>query len=180
MAKNKKEENIVEQEIPDTLETETSNTSEIEEQVSKKEFDAKNAECEELRDRFMRTVAEYDNFRKRTARERETLYSDAANTTIAEFLSVYDNLERALETKTEDEAYFKGVEMIFAGLCETFNKLGVETINPINETFDPQLHNAVMHVDDEQLGENIVAEVFQKGFKRSDRVIRHAIVKVAN
>ena len=90
------------------------------------------------------------------------------------------NLERALEMKTEDEAFFRGVEMIFAGLCETLEKLKVEVINPLHEAFDPQLHNAVMHVEDEAVDENTVVEVFQKGFRRGERVIRHAIVKVAN
>ena len=178
MANNKKEENIQNQETDQTVEKQE--TEKTEETTSKAEFDAKVKECEELRDRYMRTAAEYDNFRKRTARERETIYSDAANQTISEFLIVYDNLERALETKTEDEAFFKGVEMIFAGLCETLEKLKVEVINPQNEPFDPQFHNAVMHIEDESIEENTVVEVFQKGFRRGDRVIRHAIVKVAN
>lgn len=139
-----------------------------------------NADLEEVRDRYMRTMAEYDNFRKRTAKEKETLYGDAENTTIAAFLTVYDNLERALATPTEDEAFFKGVEMIMNGFNETLAKLKVEVINPQGEAFDPNFHNAVMHVEDENFGENTVAEVFQKGFKRNDKVIRYAIVKVAN
>ncbi|MBR5480064.1 MAG: nucleotide exchange factor GrpE [Clostridia bacterium] len=139
-----------------------------------------NSELEEVRDRYMRTMAEYDNFRKRTAKEKETLYGDAENTTIASFLTVYDNLERALNTPTEDEAFYKGVEMIMNGFNETLAKLKVEVINPQGEAFDPNFHNAVMHVEDENFGENTVAEVFQKGFKRNDKVIRYAIVKVAN
>lgn len=138
------------------------------------------AELEELKDRYMRTMAEYDNFRKRTTKEKETLYGDAVGTTVSAFLAVYDNLERALQTKTEDEAFYKGVEMIMAGFNDTLAKLNVEIIDPMGEAFDPNFHNAVMHVEDENLGENTVAEVFQKGFKRNDKVIRYAIVKVAN
>ena len=174
MAKNKKDE--CEEKQPETAAEQQEPAAE----ETPDELAAKTRECEELRDRYMRTAAEFDNFRKRTARERESLYADAASSTIGEFLSVYDNLERALETKSEDEAFFKGVEMIFAGLCETLEKLKVEVINPLNEPFDPQLHNAVMHVDDENAAENTVVEVFQKGFRRGERVIRHAIVKVAN
>ena len=148
--------------------------------VWQEEFDAKAKECEEMRDKYMRCAAEYDNFRKRTVRERETLYSDATNTTIGAFLEVYDNLERALENRGEDEALTKGLEMIYNGFCETLNKFNVEVVNPQGEKFDPNLHNAVMHVEDETVDESTVVEVFQKGFKRGDRVIRFAIVKVAN
>ncbi len=144
------------------------------------ELEKAKAEIEELKDHYMRTMAEYDNFRKRTAKEKETLYGDAQNATISEFLTVYDNLERALQTETADEAYRKGVEMIMAGFNDTLTKLKVEVIDPKNDAFDPNFHNAVMHVEDESLGENTVAEVFQKGFKRNDKVIRYAIVKVAN
>ena len=152
----------------------------VEETVKKEEFDAKVRELEELNDRYMRTMAEYDNFRKRTARERETLYADAENSAINSFLAVYDNLERALTTETSDEAYKKGVEIIFKGFTETLEKLKVTVIDPQGEPFNPELHNAVMHVDDDAFGENTVCEVFQKGFARNDRVIRYAIVKVAN
>lgn len=178
MAKNKKDESTQNQDAQQAVEQKEESTAPAPE--ANEELEAKMKECEELRDRYMRTAAEYDNFRKRTARERETLYADAASSTIGEFLAVYDNLERALEMKTEDEAFFRGVEMIFAGLCETLEKLKVEVINPLHEAFDPQLHNAVMHVEDEAVDENTVVEVFQKGFRRGERVIRHAIVKVAN
>ncbi|MEG2377439.1 MAG: nucleotide exchange factor GrpE [Clostridia bacterium] len=137
-------------------------------------------QLQELKDKYMRTMAEYDNFRKRTARERDGIFSDGACSTISEFLATYDNLERAIITPTEDTAYFKGIEMIFAGICDTLTKLGVEIIDPQDGKFDPNLHNAVMHVDDENVGEDVVVEVFQKGFKRGERVIRHATVKVAN
>lgn len=148
--------------------------------VSKDEFDALQAELADCKDQRLRLAAEYDNYRKRTAREREGLYADATAMAVGAFLGVYDNFERALSTPTEDEAYRKGVEMIHNELCETMKKLKVEEINPVGEKFDPILHNAVMHVEDEAFEESSVAEVFQKGFKIGDKVIRHAMVKVAN
>lgn len=148
--------------------------------IDKSQLDALQAELAECKDQRLRLAAEYDNYRKRTARERDGLYADATAMTVGEFLSVYDNLERALSTPTEDAAYRKGIEMIYVELCETMKKLKVEEINPNGEKFDPLLHNAVMHVEDEALEENAVAEVFQKGFKIGDKVIRHAMVKVAN
>ena len=153
---------------------------EKEELVSKSELEAKEKELKECKDRHLRLAAEYDNYRKRTARERENLYTDARLATIGEFLSVYDNLERALSNPTSDEAFKKGIELTFAQLCETLQKMNVEEIFPQNEKFDPNYHNAVMHVDDDSVGEGIVVEVFQKGFKIGDRVLRHAMVKVAN
>ena len=148
--------------------------------VSKDEFDALQAELADCKDQRLRLAAEYDNYRKRTAREREGLYADATAMAVGAFLGVYDNFERALSTPTEDEAYRKGIEMIYNELCETMKKLKVEEINPVGEKFDPNLHNAVMHVEDEAFEESSVAEVFQKGFKIDDKVIRHAMVKVAN
>ncbi len=148
--------------------------------VSKEEFDALQAELADCKDQRLRLAAEYDNYRKRTAREREGLYADATAMAVGAFLGVYDNFERALSTPTEDEAYRKGIEMIYNELCETMKKLKVEEINPVGEKFDPIFHNAVMHVEDEAFEESSVAEVFQKGFKIGDKVIRHAMVKVAN
>ena len=148
--------------------------------VSKDEFDALQAELADCKDQRLRLAAEYDNYRKRTAREREGLYADATAMAVGAFLGVYDNFERALSTPTEDEAYRKGIEMIYNELCETMKKLRVEELNPVGEKFDPNLHNAVMHVEDEAFEESSVAEVFQKGFKIDDKVIRHAMVKVAN
>jgi len=148
--------------------------------VPKSKMDELEAEVADAKDRHLRLAAEYDNFRKRTSREREMLFADATATAVGEFLPIYDNFERALQTPTEDAAYRKGVEMIFTQLCETMKKLKVEEINPAGEKFDPNLHNAVMHVEDEALDENMVTEVFQKGFKIGDKVIHHAMVKVAN
>lgn len=131
-------------------------------------------------DRFLRLAAEYDNYRKRTAKEKESTWAQAKADTAAAFLPVYDNLERALKQDTADEAFKKGVEMTMNQLKEIFEKLGITEIPALGQPFDPNLHNAVMHVEDESLGENTVAEVFQQGFMLGDKVIRFAMVKVAN
>ena len=131
-------------------------------------------------DKYLRLAAEYDNFRRRSQKEKEAIYDDVKADTVKKFLPVYDNLERALKQGTEDEAYRKGVEMIMNQFIATLEKLGVTPIECLGEKFDPALHNAVMHVDDEEKGENEIVEVFQKGFKLGDKVIRFAMVKVAN
>ena len=124
---------------------------------------------------------EYDNYRKRTAKEKDNLYQDAKADTIKEFLAVYDNLERAVATEgDEDSPHKKGLEMIFHQYQEILKKLGVTEIEAQGQPFDPEKHNAVMHIDDENLGENVVSQVFQAGFLLGDKVIRHAIVQVAN
>ena len=124
--------------------------------------------------------AQSDNYRKRSQREKDSLYADIKADTLLKFLPVYDNLVRALNQPTEDEAYRKGIEMIMTQFCTTMEKLGVEKIESLGKTFDPALHNAVMHVDDETKGENEIVEVFQEGFRLGDKVIRFAMVKVAN
>ena len=132
------------------------------------------------KEKYLRLCAEYDNFRKRSQRERDTLYTDIKADTLLKFLPVYDNLERALATPTEDEAYRRGVEMIMTQFCATMQKLGITEIEALGQKFDPNVHNAVMHIEDEAFGENEVVEVFQKGFMLNDKVIRFAMVKVAN
>ena len=131
-------------------------------------------------DKYLRLAAEYDNYRKRTAKEKEQSWTEAKAQTVAAFLPVYDNLERALKQATTDEAYAKGVEMTMKGLQDALTKLGVEMIPAQGETFDPNLHNAVMHVDDDSVEDNTIVEVFQQGFKCGEKVIRFAMVKVAN
>lgn len=131
-------------------------------------------------DKYLRLAAEYDNYRKRTAKEKETLWTSAKADTVAAFLPVYDNLERAMKQDTADEAYKKGVEMTMNQFKEVLSKLGVTEIPALGEPFDPNLHNAVMHIDDENLGENIISQVFQAGFQCGDKVIRFAMVQVAN
>ena len=132
------------------------------------------------KEQFLRLAAEYDNYRKRTAKEKEGLWAEAKADTVQAFLPVYDNLERALKQETADEAYKKGVEMTMNQLKEVFAKLGITEIEAQGKPFDPNLHNAVMHVDDENLGENVVVQVFQAGFMLGEKVIRFAIVQVAN
>ncbi len=131
-------------------------------------------------DKYLRLFAEFDNYRKRTAKEKQAAWSEAKAETAAAFLPVYDNLERALKQETSDEAYKKGVEMTMNQLREVLSKLGIQEIPALGQPFDPKLHNAVMHVEDESLEENTVAEVFQAGFMAGEKVIRFAMVKVAN
>ena len=149
------------------------------EQVEQMELAVKQLEA--TKDQFARLAAEYDNYRKRTAKEKETLYQDAKADTIKEFLAVYDNLERAAGAPGgEDDPHKTGLEMIFAQSKELLKKLGVTEIEAKGQPFDPERHEAVMHIDDENFGENEIAQVFQAGFVLGDRVIRHAVVQVAN
>lgn len=132
-------------------------------------------------DQFTRLTAEYDNYRKRTAKEKESIYQDAKADTVTPFLAVYDNLERAMKTEGGDDSpHKKGLEMIFNQCKEVLNKLGVTEMEALGQPFDPNRHNAVMHIDDENLGENVVADVFQAGFLMGDKVLRFATVRVAN
>ena len=131
-------------------------------------------------DKYLRLAAEYDNFRKRSAKEKESAWADSKASTAAAFLPVYDNLERALKAPCSDEAYQKGVEMTMNQLKEVLNKLGIEEIPALGEKFDPNYHNAVMHVDDDTVEDNTIVEVFQAGFKTGEKVVRFAMVKVAN
>lgn len=131
-------------------------------------------------DKYLRLAAEYDNFRKRSIKEKDARYADAKADTVAKFLPVYDNLERALANETSDEAYKKGVELIMTELKKIMTGLGVEEFGEKGDAFDPNAHNAVMHIENEELGENVIAQVFQKGFRMGDKVIRHAVVQVAN
>ena len=138
------------------------------------EFEKAQQALAQEHDSYLRLAAEYDNYRKRSQKEKESLYTDIRSET------VYDNLERALAQETQDAAFKKGVEMTMNQLVSVMEKLGVVSFGAAGEAFDPQLHNAVMHVEDEALGENVIAEVFQKGFKVGEKVVRFAMVKVAN
>ena len=132
------------------------------------------------RDAHLRVAAEFDNFRKRTVKEKEASYGNGKADAVAKMLPVYDNLERALNQETSDAAYKKGVEMTMNELVKIFTSLGVEIFGNVGDAFDPNLHNAVMHIDSEELGENTIAQVFQKGFKIGEKVVRFAMVQVAN
>ena len=149
------------------------------EQVEQMELAAK--QLESVKDQFVRLTAEYDNYRKRTAKEKDSLYQDAKADTISAFLAVYDNLERAAASEGgEDSPHKKGLEMIFTQFKDILQKQGVTEIEAQGKPFDPEKMNAVMHIDDENFGENEVAQVFQAGFELNGKVIRHAIVQVAN
>ena len=131
-------------------------------------------------DAYLRLAAEFDNFRKRTIKEKEASYGNGKADAVAKLLPVYDNLERALQQQTEDAAYKKGVEMTLTELVKIFTALGVEIFGAVGDAFDPELHNAIMHNEDESLGENTISMVFQKGFKLGEKVVRFAMVQVAN
>ena len=131
-------------------------------------------------DAYLRLAAEFDNFRKRTIKEKEASYGNGKADAVAKLLPVYDNLERALQQPTEDAAYKKGVEMTMNELVKIFTALGVEIFGTVGDAFDPELHNAIMHNEDESLGENTISMVFQKGFKLGEKVVRFAMVQVAN
>lgn len=165
---------------PEKAEEKPAEQQESRAEEPKKAESAENSEFAALNDKYLRICAEYDNFRRRSQKEKESLYSDVKAEAVRSFLPVYDNLERALAQNTEDEAYRKGVEMIMTQFNATLTKLGVSPIESLGRSFDPTLHNAVMHVDDEEKGESEIVEVFQQGFKIGDKVIRFAMVKVAN
>lgn len=152
-------------------------TAEVTEQPPARDYEA---ELAAEKERYLRLAAEYDNYRKRSQKEREALFADVRAETVKELLPVFDNLERALAAECSDSAFYKGVEMTMTQLTGIFEKLGVTMIEAEGQVFDPQLHNAVVHVEDETLGENVIVEQFQRGFKLNDKVIRFAMVKVAN
>ena len=131
-------------------------------------------------DSYLRLAADYDNFRKRTAKEKDQMYSNGKADAVEKLLPVYDNLERAMNQPTEDAAYKKGVEMTMTQLVSILNSLGVEIFGQVGDTFDPNIHNAVMHTEDENAEENTITQVFQKGFKLGDKIVRFAMVQVAN
>jgi len=136
-------------------------------------------EAEALKERLLRLTAEYENYRKRTAKEKESIYTDACTDVLKEMIPVLDNLERAVQVEGNAEDIKKGIEMTIKGFNTSFEKLGVEEIDATGE-FDPNLHQAVMHIEDENYGANAIAEVFQKGYKRGEKIIRYTVVKVAN
>ena len=170
MANTDKEQDVVETaEATEETVAENDKTAELEKDLAA----AKEA--------HIRTLAEYDNYRKRTAKEKEATWIDAKASCIAELLPMLDNFDRALGVTDSDfDSYKKGVEMIYQGFCDTLKKLGVEAFGEEGDEFDPNFHSAVMHVDDESLGENVLAQVFSKGYKIGDKVLRPAMVKVAN
>lgn len=175
MAKTKKQEPQQEE----AAEVKTAEETAVDEKQEK--IDSLEKELAASKEAHIRTLAEYDNFRKRSAKEKEGTYADAKAVCMKELLGVVDNFERALDVKDSDfESYKKGVEIIYTNLMDTFRKLGVEAFGEEGEEFDPNFHNGVMHVDDPEKAENVIAEVFSKGYKLGDKVLRPAMVKVAN
>ena len=166
------------EETDDNEETDEESADDVKEDPGEEE--KLKAELAESKDKYLRLMAEYDNFRKRSAKERLELSASIKGDTVADILPVLDNFERALNAETEDEVYKQGIEMIFKQFTDALGKLGIEPIDPVGEVFDPNIANAVNQIEDPELGENVVAQVFQKGYKIGDRVIRYAMVVVAN
>lgn len=162
-----------EQENQQQTQQEAGQEQETKEQQLQKQLD-------ELNDRLLRTMAEYDNYRKRSIKEKDAIYPQAKADTVEKFLPIIDNFERAMQAECADEAFKKGMEMIFQSFMKTMTDLSVEEIGKVGEQFNPDLHNAVMHIEDESLGENVVAQVLQKGYRIGERVVRYAMVQVAN
>ncbi len=175
-----------EQETPETVETPEAEAEAVEAPEAETGEPAPDplAEAEEklkvVQDTYLRLAAEYDNYRKRSQKEKDNIYRDAKADTIEKFLPVYDNLSRALEQETADAAYKKGVEMTMTGLEEILKKLDVTIFGEPGDIFDPALHNAVMHIEDQDAKEGQIMQVFQKGFKLGDKVVRFAMVQTAN
>ena len=174
--KDKKEKEIAAEETVETVETAEA-VETLEETPEVNPWEEKyNAE----HDSYLRLAADYDNFRKRTIKEKEQSYGNGKADAIEKLLPVYDNLERALNQPTQDEAYKKGVEMTMNQLVGIFAGLGVEIFGNVGDAFDPNIHNAVMHIEDETVAENTICQVFQKGFKLGEKIVRFAMVQVAN
>lgn len=146
---------------------------------AQKELEQKNKEFDELNDRYMRMIAEYDNYRKRTAKEKEGIYTDAYFDALASIIPIIDNVERAASYKEGDKVA-EGIALILKSFNEVLEKMSVTAYGEPGDAFDPNIHDAMMHVEREDLGENVIADVFQKGYKKDDRVLRHAMVTVAN
>ena len=179
MSKKKGKNEMPEQEV--TAPQVDGQTAEAEQQAEQQsQPDGAAQQLAQQEEKYLRLAAEYDNYRKRTAKEKESAWTDAKAEAVAAFLPVYDNLERALKQETADKAYQKGVEMTMNQLKEVLVKLNVTEIQALGQPFDPACHNAVMHVEDESLESNVVAEVFQSGFQCGEKIIRFAMVKVAN
>jgi molecular chaperone GrpE len=176
MSKKTKDEEIKDENVTSEEETQQEETT-----VEEKKEPTIEDELKDTKDQLLRTAAEYANYRARSAKEKEQTYSNAKGNVIAEILPVIDNLERALSQENSDyEAFKKGVEMTLNGMMSALDKLGIEAYGEVGDTFDPNFHNAVMHIEDDEFGENVICDVFQKGYKINDRVIRPAMVKTAN
>lgn len=166
--------------VAETHETTAEAATEAAEEVQPTELEQTKAELDAMNDKYMRILAEYDNFRKRSAKEREGIYPEAKAAALAGILPVLDNFERALAAPCTDDGFKQGMEMIYKSFLEMLTKQGVEAFGEVGDPFDPNLHNAVAHADDDSVGDNCIAEVFQRGYRMDSRVLRYAMVKVAN
>lgn len=170
--------------MADKKKAEESINEEVTEEVNSPEEDAQENEFEkkynDVNEKYMRTLAEYDNYRKRTIKEKESIYPEAKAVVIEKFLPVMDNFQRAIDSAENKDGFYEGVVMLKKQMDDVLTALGVEEIKSVGEEFNPEFHNAVMHIDDDEQGENVIVEEFQKGYKIGDRVIRHSMVKVAN
>ncbi len=175
--KNNDEKENLDEVVEETTQQEDSQT---EQDAADQEMEQLKRQVQELKDQNLRQYAEFDNFRKRTQREKLESYKNATADCVLQFITVLDNLERALDAEKEDSSMKKGVEMIATQFKEVMAKMDVHEINALNQPFDPELHNAVNQVQDENYGENTICQVFQKGYQMGDKVIRHAMVVVAN
>ena len=171
--KEKKEKELTAEETVETVEAAETTEETVEVNPWEEKYNAEH-------DSYLRLAADYDNFRKRTMKEKEQSYGNGKADAVEKLLPIYDNLERALNQPTQDEAYKKGVEMTMNQLVSIFAGLGVEIFGNVGDAFDPNIHNAVMHTEDDSVAENTICQVFQKGFKLGDKIVRFAMVQVAN
>lgn len=184
----KKKENMNASKEVENTNTENEDTSTEEQAVEddaqvsqeQQEIEALTAEKQQLNEKLLRVVAEYDNFRKRTQKEKSEIYPQAVSDTVEKLLPIIDNFERALESECKDAEFLKGVEMTYNLLMNAMQALSLEAVGEVGEEFNPDFHNAVSHIDDENLGQNVISVVMQKGYKIKDRIIRYAMVQVAN
>ena len=182
MQENKSNDAVMEEEPPTAKTEEKSTKSQSDKKKIKKleeELATATARADEINEKYMRMLAEYDNFRKRSAKEREGVYADAVSDTLSSILPVLDNLERA-EACKDAEGLAKGLELTLKSFRDTLERLGIQEIEALGKTFDPNVHNAVFHVEDDAYGENEIVEVLMKGYMKGDKVVRYAMVKVAN
>jgi len=182
-SKKNKEETLVDEKAQETTTQDVKEEAVKAEPITEEkasEEDKLKVELDEEKNKYLRLLAEYDNFRKRSAKEKLESYGDATSKAISDILPVYDNFERALQSESTDENFKKGVVMIFNNFTDALKKIGVETIDPVGQEFDPNVAQAINQVEDENFGENTVCQVFQKGYKLGDKIIRYAMVVVAN
>lgn len=179
-AQGKPEQADTEKKASEVKEEAKEEAKETEQTAEEKKIAELEASLAEANDKFLRTAAEYDNFRRRSQKEKEAIYNDSKSDAVAKIIPVMDNFERAAAAEANPEDYKKGIEMIVKQFSDALGSLGVEVFGEAGEPFDPNIHNGVSHIDDENLGENTIASVYQKGYKIGDRIIRHAVVVVAN